>query len=332
LIPADDAAWLDQVVPVDVSSLMAPLTPSDASTTAATGKHSAAPTQNQSPTSAAETPTPVAFIADDRAIQWLDSSAIEPNPYQPRQLFKTEELEELVASIREHGVLQPILVRPLPSIDGATRYQLVAGERRWRAARVAGLAQIPALVRIVGDQQSLELALIENVQRQDINPLEAATAYRRLSREFGLSQDDISQRVGKSRSGIANTMRLLELPEEVQAALGDGTLSEGHGRALMLAETEGARRAIFRRIVRDKLTVRDAEQLARTANSTTDTEPGKAEKPKLPPDLEDTQRRLQTLLGTRVRIEPRARGGRISIEYYSEEEYQQLVALLSRAG
>ena len=188
---------------------------------------------------------------------------IVANPYQPRRVFDDEELQNLATSVREHGILQPIIVRPLDNSDEAAGFQLVAGERRWRAAQLAGLSTVPALVRPVSDQQALELAVIENVQRHDISPLDAAQAYRRLATEFELSQEKIAQRVGKSRSSIANTMRLLELPGEARNALQDGTLSEGHGRAILLTAGEGARRAVFRAVLRDKLSVRDTEELAR---------------------------------------------------------------------
>lgn len=274
--------------------------------------------------------------------QWLDVARIEANPFQPRRHFAPEEMNDLIESIREHGILQPVLVRPVPHTDGAAStaaFQLVAGERRWRAAQQAGLDRIPAVVRIVGDQQALELAVIENVQRHDISPLEAALAYRRLGDDFGLSQEDIARRVGKSRSAVANTLRLLDLPDEVQKALEDGIVSEGHGRAILLAAGDGSRRAVFRRIVRDKLSVRETEQIARAAAEVE--EGDKPEKSASAPRLRDAhhsqeainriQESLQKALGTRVKLQARAKGGRLQIEYYSNEDLSRIIELLLRS-
>lgn len=205
------------------------------------------------------------------AVQWVAPSAIVANPYQPRRSFDQSELDSLRDSIREHGVLQPILVRPIAmgwdfSLDAeqtpGVHFQLIAGERRWRASLAAELGRVPVIVREVSDQQALELAIIENVQRHDISAMDAATAYKRLAREFGLSQESIARRVGKSRPSIANTMRLLDLPPEAQQAIQDGAISEGHGRAILLAPGDPARRAALRAVLRGKLSVREAEAMA----------------------------------------------------------------------
>ena len=217
---------------------------------------------------------------------------------------------------------------------------MIAGERRWRAAQESGLTRIPAIVRQVSDQQALELALIENVQRHDISAMDAAKAYRRLADEFALSQEDIARRVGKSRPSIANTMRLLDLPLEAQKAIEDGTITEGHGRAILLAPGDGARRAVFRRILRDKVTVREAEELSRKSmslgednNSAQRT--GGTKQPRLTGvemrALRATEEELSKSLGTRVRVKPRARGGQICIEYFSSDDLDQLLGRL-RAG
>lgn len=283
---------------------------------------------------------------------FIDVVSIEANPYQPRRVFAPDEMRDLVASVREHGIIQPILVRPRP--EGAGGFQLIAGERRWRAAQEAGLAQVPVVIRAVNDQQALELALIENVQRHDISVMDAARAYRRLGQEFSLSQEDIARRVGKSRPAISNTMRLLDLPEEAQLAIEDGSMTEGHGRAILLAPGEGARRAVFRRIIRDKVTVREAEELSRRASATTaepsDKQDSVSETPSSngaiakPSDktgrlssaeisaLRVTEEELSKALGTRVRIRPRAKGGQISIEYFSPEDLDHLLGRLKRAG
>jgi len=264
--------------------------------------------------------------------------AIEANPYQPRRFFQAQELEDLANSIREHGVLQPIIVRPLADDDtrqDSVQFQLIAGERRWRASQMAGLSSIPAIVRPLNDQQALELALIENVQRHDISSIDAALAYRRLAEEFHLSQEDISKRVGKSRSAVANTMRLLDLQDEIRVALEKNDISEGHGRAILLASGEGARRALFRRIVRDKLSVREAERMAKMSEDTLAHDDGhKDEKRSLPnaltsPDLLRVESGLQKRLGARVKVQARSRGGRIVIEYSSVEELQRIVRNMS---
>ena len=240
-------------------------------------------------------------------------------------------MRDLVASVREHGIIQPVLVRSKAGEAG--HYQLIAGERRWRAAQEAGLAQIPAVVREVADQQALELAIIENVQRHDISALDAARAYRRLSGEFGLTLEQVGARVGKSRPAVSNTMRLLDLPAEAQQALEDGVLSEGHGRAILLAPGEGARRAVLRRILRDKVTVREAEELARRAAQSEAT--GASIPRRGVPEnlaLKASEDELTRALGARVRVRSRAKGGHISIEYHSPEDLDHLIARLRATG
>ena len=261
-------------------------------------------------------------------VRYLLLSQIEANPFQPRQVWNETELEDLAASLREHGVLQPILVRPLPgSKKKRERYQIIAGERRWRAAARAQLEQIPAIVREVDDKSALELAIIENVQRHDISAVESAQAYRRLASEFSLSQEKIAVRVGKSRASIANTMRLLDLPDDALDALRNGEITEGHGRALLTASNDGARRALLRRIVRDHLSVRETERLAREGEAIA--QPNV----RLPRAdaadilrLEDT---LQRSLGLKLTLKARRRGGQIVINYSSPEELQRLATRLS---
>ncbi len=283
------------------------------------------------------------FVANNshKAIQsnMVELADIEANPYQPRRTFDEAELDNLAASLREHGVIQPIVVRPLQ--NGPVPYQLVAGERRWRAAQRAGMQSIPAIIRPVDDLQSLELALIENVQRHDISAIDAALAYRRLADEFHLSQEHIANRVGKSRSAVANTMRLLDLQPEIRKAIEDGHLSEGHGRAILLAQGEGSRRALFRRTMRDHLSVREVERSARettdsgerneellnnsrNSSPSTETEPSSEKKR----HIEQLEARLQKKLGARAKLKSGARGGRIVIEYSSETDLQRLFDLL----
>lgn len=262
----------------------------------------------------------------------IEVNSIVANPYQPRRFFQPDELEDLASSIREHGVLQPIIVRPLKSSADGAKYQLVAGERRWRASQIAGLIEVPAIVRLISDQQALELALIENVQRHDISAVDAALAYKRLSQEFSLSQEDIAKRVGKSRSAVANTLRLLDLSDEIRGAIEKAEISEGHGRAILLASGEGARRALFRRIKRDNLSVREVERLAKlTEESIEGTEDGSLIKDKkaMSPETQRIEQALTKRLGTRVAIRTRSRGGRILIEYSSVEELQRIMRILN---
>lgn len=269
---------------------------------------------------------------EDGSVQYIVLEQIEPNPFQPRQVWSEEELENLAGSIREHGILQPVLVRPLPDRKGSdgVQFQLIAGERRWRAATRAQLKQIPAIVRDVDNRSALELAIIENVQRHDISAVESAQAYRRLSDEFNLSQEKIAARVGKSRAAVANTMRLLDLPAEALNALRNNEISEGHGRALLTASDDGARRALLRRTLRDHLTVREVERLAREATAVT------APAVRLPranaadiARLEDT---LQRTLGMRLKLRPRKSGGQLIIEYSSTEELQRLATNLTNSA
>jgi ParB family chromosome partitioning protein len=246
------------------------------------------------------------------------------NPEQPRRTFPQQELDELAASIKEHGVLQPILLRPLPD-SKEDLYEIVAGERRWRAAQTAALTMVPAIVRQIDDQQALELAIIENVQRQDISALDAAVAYRRLQQEFSLSQEEIATRVAKSRAAIANTLRLLDLPEEVQTAITQTQISEGHGRAILGAKTEESRKAIFRRVIRDGLTVRQTEELARNSNKIMNSSAISKTKLRQSADEKHVEEQLQKALGTRVQLKTGKKGGQIIISYFSSEELEGLL-------
>jgi ParB family transcriptional regulator, chromosome partitioning protein len=242
---------------------------------------------------------------------------IRPNPRQPRQRIGQEELETLAASIVAHGVLQPILV--IETVDG---YQLVAGERRLRASQLAGLDRIPAIIRQLADRDQLELALVENLQREDLGPLEEAHAFRSLVDDFGLSQEEIATRVGRARSTVANTLRLLELDGRVQAALLDGSITEGHARAIGgLAADQQAR--VVGSVVDQQLSVRQTEELVRRLReprAVAASEPAR----RLEPELERVEDELRRSLGTKVTLARSRRGGRIVIEYYSDEELAQL--------
>ncbi|HLI49555.1 MAG TPA: ParB/RepB/Spo0J family partition protein [Chthonomonas sp.] len=256
-------------------------------------------------------------------VREIDISEILPNPYQPRTLFDPVALEELAQSIREHGVLQPILVRETDS----GKFEVVAGERRLRAAQRAGLTRIPAMVRDCSEREMLEVAIVENLQREDITPIEAAKAYLRMMREFGLTQEQVAQRVGKTRTAIANALRLLQLPEEVQESLERGEISEGHGRALMMAERPDAILRLWTVVKSRGLSVRETERMAKAARQALS--PSSA--PPSPPDpqIQYIQERLQGALKTRVALHFTSSGtGRIEIFFYSLDELERLLDIL----
>ena len=259
--------------------------------------------------------------AREGALLSIPIEHLTPHPGQPRQHFDEAEIESLAASIREKGLVQPLVVRPGPGGDDGAPYQIVAGERRWRAAQRAGLHELPAVVRHLNEAESIEIALVENLQRRDLNPLEEAGAYRRLIREFDHRQEDVATALGKSRSHVANTVRLLDLPEKVKALVGDGTLSAGHGRALLAAADPAA---LADMVVRLGLTVRQTEALVRRA--------GEPRAPKAPrtgdPNVKALESDLRRALGLKVTIDPGARGGgRMTIAY---KEPEQLDALIGR--
>jgi ParB family transcriptional regulator, chromosome partitioning protein len=244
------------------------------------------------------------------------------NPHQPRSRFDDEELAELAASIVEHGVIQPIVVRS----GGDGGYELIAGERRVRAARQAGLTSIPAVVRDSSNEETLELALVENVQRADLNAIEEATAYRELIDRFGLTHEEVAQRVGKSRVAISNALRLLDLASETRAAIVSGAISEGHGRALAAITVHELQRAVLQVVLQRHLSVRQTEELVRRRRGQG---PGRIRVP-LTPDLQDLEAQLRGLLATKVGIARSRRGGRLVIEFYSDEELDRIYTIISR--
>jgi ParB family chromosome partitioning protein len=244
----------------------------------------------------------------------LSLGRIIPNRYQPRKIFRQEELSELAVSLKAKGAIQPIIVR---KVDGE-KYELVAGERRWRAAQMAGLSTLPAWVREVPEEELLDWALIENLHREDLNPVETAQAYRRLLTERGLTQEQVADRVGQERSTVANFLRLLSLPMEIQEDLAEGRLSMGHAKAILSAGGPDAQLMLWRRITSEKLSVRQAEGASRPSSKT--------ESPaRKPPEVTDLEGRLSRSLGTRVRIQPRGKGGKIIVEFYSLEELDRLI-------
>jgi ParB family chromosome partitioning protein len=243
--------------------------------------------------------------------------AIRPNPWQPRTHFDEQELQELADSIRAHGVLQPVLVSQQP--DGT--FQLITGERRWRAVQLAGIPSLPAMVKETTPRHSLELALVENIQRRDLNPLEEAHAFRQLLDEHGLTQEQLGQRVGKSRVTVTNTLRLLRLPEPVREALAAGSITEGHARAILMAVGETARLQVLERVSADHLSVRDAEALARELNHSRERPASAA---RIDPDVDRLEDAFRQALGTRVRLVKGRRGGRLVISFFSDDELQGL--------
>ena len=253
----------------------------------------------------------------------IPTARIRPNPHQPRKRFDPDSLATLMTSIKEHGVIQPILVTE--TIDG---YQLVAGERRLRAAQAAGLDRIPAVVRQLADRDQLELALVENLQREDLDPIETADAYRRLIQEFGFTQDDLAGRVGRARSTIANTLRLLDLASGIQTAIAEGRISEGHGRALGGLATELQDR-VLDSVLRQELSVRQTEELVRRLREPKPDLAAAAANHPADPDLQRVEEDLRRALGTKVSLARSRRGGRIVIEYYSDEELGRLYERLT---
>jgi ParB family chromosome partitioning protein len=259
-------------------------------------------------------------------LRTLPVELIAPNPRQPRQTFDEESLLALADSLRERGLLQPVLVRPLP---GGT-YELIAGERRWRAAQLAGLDTVPAVVREHADRDSLELALIENMAREDLNPVEEARACALLVEELGLSREEIGRRVGRSRVAVSNLMRLLDLPDEVLELIAAGRLSEGHGRALLTASDHGDRRRLGRAAADEGWTVRETEARAREASAPPDAEPRVRHTPH--PDQVEAAARLQdafaAALGADVRVAPRRAGYTVTLSVESLEEAEALAQRL----
>ncbi|HVU75543.1 MAG TPA: ParB/RepB/Spo0J family partition protein [Candidatus Paceibacterota bacterium] len=268
-------------------------------------------------------------IAD--SIFWVEVERIKPNPYQPRKTFDEEALRSLSESIRSYGVLQPLTVtrkeieRPGEGI--VVEYELIAGERRLRASKLAGLREVPVVIRSGEDtdRMKLELAIIENLQREDLNPLDRAKAFRRLADEFGLQHKEIGQRVGKSREYVSNTLRILLLPQDMQLALERGDISEGHTRPLlMLADKPQEQMTLFKEIIERRLTVRDTEQLARRVAVER-----VRHKALVSPDLLNLEKQLSERLGTRVRIEKKDTGGKVMIDFFSPEDLTQLCLALT---
>ena len=267
-------------------------------------------------------PTGQKTTGADGGITHLPVDAIQRNPRQPREKFDLEELENLATSIREHGVIQPIIVSPGKN----ETYTLIAGERRLQAARKAGLKTIPVVIRSATDQQLLELALIENVQRADLNAIEEAEAYQHLAKEFKLSHETIAERVGKSRVAITNTLRLLDASAAVKQALVDGRITEGHARALLALNTAKAQETLLNQIINLDLSVRQTEALARKY---TGQKPAYKRRSSPSANVTDVERRLRESLGTKVSLKHGKKGGTVTIYYYSDEDLETLLEKLT---
>ncbi len=255
---------------------------------------------------------------------YLKISLIEPNREQPRKEFDPEELEELAESIRNYGVLQPIMVQKQGEL-----YEIIAGERRWRAAKIAGLKEVPVIIRDFDRQKKMEVSLIENVQRADLNPIEEAMAYRQLIDEFGLKQEEIAERVSKNRATIANSLRLLKLDARVQDFLIQGVISNGHARALLALEDLEQQYAAAELIVKNGLSVREVEKLVKSLLKPVKEKEPKKEERDLSFIFQDLEERMKSIMGTKVMIHRKDKSkGRIEIEYYSEAELERLVELI----
>lgn len=281
------------------------------------------PSRTTSPAPSAAPPQPLPDPKPE-APHHLPIDLIDPNPLQPRSVFEASRLEELAQSIRANGIIQPLIVR-----KAGDRYQLVAGERRWRAARLAGLPEVPVVVRHFEDERLLEVTLIENIQREDLNPIEVAHAYHRLGSELNLTHEDIARQTGKDRSSITNSLRLLKLPAEIQAQLADRRLSMGHARAILGLPTPELQLQVADKASAQNLSVRQVEKLIQRMLETR--EPKTVEQAQEDPNVKAAVQEMERVLGTRVRVVPRTEHrGRIEIEYYSNDELDRIYQTIVR--
>lgn len=278
-------------------------------------------------------PPPRTPLAEN-GIQEVDLALIEPNPRQPRHTLRSPALEELAASIREHGLLQPLLLTTAPGLNpSGAKYQLIAGERRWRAAKLAGLRQVPAIVRGSTPQQMLELALVENIQRADLNPLEEAEAYRELMDDFGLTQEQVARKVGKDRTTVSNILRLLKLPSALKEAVLEEQIAEGHARALLQLNDERRELAMLKLVIAKNLSVRQTEELVRRALESPSHKNGERHNGAAHEATAETralEEDLRRSLGTKVDLVRSHKGGKIIIEFYSDEELDAIYRRIVR--
>jgi len=262
---------------------------------------------------------------DEAGVVQIKIDSIQPNEYQPRKSFSDDTLNELVSSIKEKGIIQPVIVRRA----GDDRYQLIAGERRWRAAKIAGLGTIPAIVKDVAPAEALELALIENIQREDLNPVETAEAFNRLITDFNLTHEELSRKVGKDRATVTNYLRLLKLPDRVKEAIASGEITMGHAKALLQVDDEKTQIELAGVIIKKGLSVREAEALCRKGITR---RPKKKVETSRDPQIVSLEEKLMQSLGTKVRVLHKSnnKGGKIEIEYYSLDDLDRLLDILIR--
>ena len=265
-------------------------------------------------------------VTGNNAETFVKITKVEPNREQPRKNFNEDALQELADSIKEHGILQPILVK-----DRKDHYEIIAGERRWRAAKLAGLKEVPVIIRDLSDQEIVEIALIENIQREDLNPIEEAQAYKRLLTEFNLKQDEVAERVSKSRTAVTNSMRLLKLCDEVQQMVIDDMISTGHARAILSIENPEEQYTLAQRIFDEKLSVRDVEKLVKNLNKPKVEKPKKEKNESLEIIYQERANKLKDVLGTKVAVSSKGDGaGKIEIEFFSHEDFDRLMEILMK--
>ena len=269
---------------------------------------------------------PIKAEVSKRTIREVDIKMLKPGRFQPRMNFDSSRHEELVSSIREKGIVQPLIVRPIKG-SGEQLYELIAGERRYRALKELGHAKAPVIVRDVKDEEALELSLIENIQRQELNAIEEAHAYERLINEFGLSQDEVSKAVGKNRSTVANILRLLKLPLAIQDYVSRGTISVGHARTLLSIDDKSRQLVIAESVAKNGLSVREVEGLVKKPGRVAHTD---KKLKAIDPYLKDAEENLQAILGTKVSIDKRKKRGKITIDFYSDKDLNRLLKILTK--
>lgn len=264
-------------------------------------------------------------VSKDETVQEIKLRELRPNPYQPRKNFRTEAIEELKQSIMEHGILQPIIARK--SIRG---YEIVAGERRYRAAKEAGLKTVPVVVRKLNEQQMMELAILENLQREDLNPIEEAAAYQTLLEKLNFTQEQLAHRLGKSRPHIANYVRLLSLPEDIRNYISEGKISMGHGRALLGLKKKELLTSVIEKILKETMNVRQLEKYIHQLNDTVSRETKNAKQPKKDIFIKQRESILREKLGTSVTIKQSKKKGKIEIEFFSKEDLERILDLIDQ--
>jgi ParB family transcriptional regulator, chromosome partitioning protein len=273
-------------------------------------------------------PQAVRPVKEGDSVSLISIDKIKPNRYQARKDFNEEKIKELAQSIKQHGLAQPLLVTP-SAVPG--EFELIAGERRWRASKLSGLKEIPVVIRVTDDKERFELSLIENIQRENLNAIEEAKAYKRLCEEFGHTQEDLAKGIGKDRSVVANTLRLLNLSEDIQDAISSGLVSAGHGRAIAVVEDEKKQKYLLERILKEKLTVRDIEAIVAQWRAGSGLV-GKKKAKKQEAELINLSEELQRKFGTKIKISGRSSKGKIEIHYYSLKELERISTMLKGKG